>query len=170
MTLMVTWGMLIAACGSSGHPATSTGKTSSGKTYSSALDFAKCMRSHGVPKFPDPRSGGRGFQFDTSAINPQSPAFQSAQQACRHLLPGGGPGSGRPSAQAHAQLLQISTCMRQHGISAFPDPQSGPPPSNPAGYSAIIGRGGYFLAIPSSIDTNSPAFKHAATACKLGQQ
>lgn len=57
--------------------------------------------------------------------------------------------------------------MRRHGISAFPDPQSGSPPSNASGYSAIIGRGGYYLAVPSSIDINSPAFKRAAAACKF---
>lgn len=129
------------------------------------------MRSHGVSNFPDPPAGGGGIRIQVgpgSGINPQSPAFQSAQASCKHLLPGGGPGSGPPSAQAHAQLLQISECMRQHGISNFPDPQTGSPPSNPAGYSAVIGRGGYFLAIPSSIDMNSPAVKQAATACKFG--
>jgi hypothetical protein len=65
-------------------------------------------------------------------------------------------------------MLQISQCMRRHGISSFPDPQTGSPPSNPVGYSAILGRDGYFLAIPSSIDTRSPAFTQAATACKFG--
>ena len=120
--------------------------------------------------FPDPKVSGHGIQIlgSDSGINPQSPAFQSAQTSCKHLLPGGGPGSRPPSAQAHAQLLQISQCMRRHGISSFPDPQAGSPPSNPVGYSAIIAHGGYFLAIPSSLDTNSPAFKQAATACKFG--
>jgi hypothetical protein len=128
------------------------------------------MRSHGVSNFPDPKISGRSIEIlgSNSGINQQSPAFQSAQTSCTHLLPGGGPGSGPPSAQAHAQLLQVSQCMRQHGISSFPDPQTGSPPSNPAGYSAVLGLGGYFLAIPSSIDTKSPAFRQAATACKFG--
>jgi hypothetical protein len=165
IAIIFSCGLLIAACGSSGKP---TKNAANG--YSQALDFSKCMRSHGVSNFPDPSGGGGGIHIAIggSGIKPQSPAFQSAQTACRHLLPGGGPGSGPPSAQAHAQLLQISECMRRHGISSFPDPQSGSPPSNPAGYSAIMGRGGYFLAIPSSIDTNSPAFKQATTACKFG--
>jgi hypothetical protein len=55
-----------------------------------------------------------------------------------------------------------------HGISGFPDPQTGSPPSNLAGYNAIIGHGGYLLAIPSSINMASPAFKQAATACNFG--
>lgn len=160
----------IAACGSSvsTNSASSAGAGAKRK-YAGALAFAKCMRSHGVSNFPDPKVSGKSIEIlgPGSGINPQSPAFQSAQAACKHLLPGG-PGSGPPSPQAHAQLLQLSECMRQHGISSFPDPQAGSPPSNPADYSAIFGHGGYFLAVPSSIDTKSPAFRQAAAACKFG--
>jgi hypothetical protein len=165
----VSCAVAIAACGSSDPTNSSSGPTATSKK-AGALEFAKCMRSHGVPNFPDPIVSGQGIQLlgPNSGINMQSPAFQSAQTSCTHLLPGGGPGSGPRSAQAHAQLLQISECMRRHGISSFPDPQTGSPPSNPAGYSAILGHGGYFLAIPSSIDTKSPAFREAATACNFG--
>jgi hypothetical protein len=165
----VTCAVAIAACGASGSANTSGAPTANSKK-AGALAFAKCMRSHGVPNFPDPKVTGQGIQIlgSNSGINVQSPAFQSAQASCQHLLPGGGPGSGPPSAQAHARLLQISECMRRHGISSFPDPQTGSPPSNPAGYSAILGSGGYFLAVPSSIDTRSPAFRQAATACNFG--
>jgi hypothetical protein len=64
-------------------------------------------------------------------------------------------------------MLKISECMRTHGISGFPDPSTSPP-SNPAGNSAIVGNGGYYLAIPKSIDTHSPAFKQAAATCSFG--
>ena len=160
----VSCAVAIAACGSSGPTHGSTGATAQIKN-GGVLDFAKCMRSHGVPNFPDPKVSGPGIQLldSSSGINPQSPAFQSAQTSCQHLA-GGGPGSGPPSAQARAQLLQISECMRRHGISSFPDPQAGSPPSSLAGYNAIIGHGG----IPASIDMASPAFKHAATACNFG--
>jgi hypothetical protein len=63
-------------------------------------------------------------------------------------------------------MLEVSACMRKHGISGFPDPTTSPP-SNPAGYSGIIGNGGYYLAIPKSIDTNTPAFEQASAACNL---
>jgi hypothetical protein len=42
------------------------------------------------------------------------------------------------------------------------------PPSNPTANSGVIGSGGYYLAIPKSIDTNSPAFHQAAAACNFG--
>jgi len=159
----------ISACGSS-EATNSRSDPGANSKFAGALTFAKCMRSHGVPNFPDPKVSGNSIEIlgPSSGINVQSPAFQSAQMSCKHLLPGGGPGSGPPSAHAHAQLLQISDCMRRHGVSSFPDPHTGSPPSNPVGYSAIIANGGYFLAIPSSIDTKSPAFKQAATACQFG--
>jgi hypothetical protein len=159
----------IAACGSSGPTSNCSGPTAQSKK-AGALDFAKCMRAHGVPNFPDPIVSGHSVQLlgSGSAINPRSPAFQSAQTSCQHLLPGGGPGAGPPSARAHAQLLQISEYMRRHGISSFPDPQRGSPPSKLAGYSAILGHGGYLLTIPSSIDMSSPAFKQAAATCNFG--
>ena len=148
--------IVLGACGSSGD--TGTGSQSSG--VSAGVKFANCMRAHGVPNFPDP-----GPSREIPIM--RSPAFQSAQQSCQHLL-GGGLGSGAPSAQARAQLLEISQCMRGHGVSEFPDPRAAPPPSTLTGYSLILGMGGYILAIPSSIDPSSPGFKRAATACHFG--
>lgn len=158
-----------AACGSARATDNSTGTAAQSKK-SGALEFATCMRAHGVPNFPDPKVSGGGIQLlgSGSGVNPQSPAFQSAQTSCQRLLPGGGPAAGPPSAQAHAQLLQISACMRRHGISGFPDPQRGGPPSGLGGYRAIIGHGGYLLAIPSSVDMSSPAFTRAAKTCHFG--
>jgi hypothetical protein len=163
IAIIFSCGLLIAACGSSGKPAASKDTADS-----QGITFSKCMRSHGVSNFPDPGSGG-GIQITSSSgFNPASPAFQSAQNACAKLLPGGGPGSGPPNPQAKARMLKISECMRAHGISGFPDPQNGSPPSNPAGYSGIMATNGYYLAIPSSINTRSPAFEQAAAACNFG--
>jgi hypothetical protein len=58
------------------------------------LTFAKCMRSHGVPDFPDPNKNG-GFS-GTSSVNPSSPTFQNAQSVCQKLS-GLGSGSGASS-------------------------------------------------------------------------
>jgi hypothetical protein len=47
------------------------------------LAFARCMRAHGVPNFPDPSSSSNGQVGPTAAgIDPQSPAFQSAVRVC----------------------------------------------------------------------------------------
>lgn len=57
-----------------------------------ALRFVACMRSHGVPDMPDPvvNSGGAGFRIP-HGLNPHSPVFGDAQQACRKLMPGNPP-------------------------------------------------------------------------------
>jgi hypothetical protein len=132
------------------------------------------MRSHGVPNFPDPQagSGGHGFRISitpASGIQPFSPSFKAAQATCSKLLPGGGPGGrGSASPEARRQMLAISTCMRAHGITDFPDPTTTPPSPGTSGYGAVLGHDGVFLAVPSSINTNSPAFKQAAAACHFG--
>ena len=47
------------------------------------LAFARCMRAHGVPNFPDPSSSSSGAQAGPPAgIDPQSPAFRSAARVC----------------------------------------------------------------------------------------
>lgn len=155
----------LAACGSSGQ--SSTGSASAGGGASAGIKFADCMRSHGVPNFPDPGSGG-GIQISSSSgINPASPAFQSAQNACGKLLPGGGPGGAQASKSQKLAMLKMSECMRAHGLSTFPDPTStAPTPGGPAGIALAFGRPGAFIAIPQSI-VSSPAFTQAAAACGL---
>ncbi len=49
------------------------------------LKFARCMRSHGVPNFPDPKvfsSHGGNQQVYLPGVNAQSPAFQAGAKAC----------------------------------------------------------------------------------------
>jgi hypothetical protein len=43
------------------------------------VQYAKCMRAHGVPNFPDPSADG---SFDVGGINPNSPQVQKADKAC----------------------------------------------------------------------------------------
>lgn len=89
------------------------------KLDSQALEYAACMRSHGVPDFPDPIIHGDsiGFRVSAQAVGapaPQSspgtasssggsgpksssggnpglpPQMQAANRACQHLMPGSG--------------------------------------------------------------------------------
>ena len=161
-------GVLVAGCGGSSPSPTGGASTSApaASAVESGLAFTKCIRSHGVPNFPDPKVSGQTVRMGSRSTI-QSPAFQSAAHSCQRLLPKGSPSSGPPSSQAQARMLEVSACMRKHGISGFPDPSTSPPSSS-AGNSGIIGNGGYFLAIPNSIDTDSPAFKQAAAACNFG--
>jgi hypothetical protein len=149
-----------AACGSSGH------KPSASSSTHSFLAFSECMRSHGVPNFPDPGPEG-GLNIGGTGINPFSPSFKAAQATCNKLLPGGGPGSQQASEQQKEQLVAISECMRSHGVPGFPDPTT-KPPTSPQGYSIMEGvASNLFLLVPNTINPNSPAFEQAAKACNF---
>jgi hypothetical protein len=168
IAVAVVSGVLVSAgCESSSNPS-SAGRSAS-NLAAAGIRFASCMRSNGVPKFPDPTTSGGSVHISiksNSGINPASPSFQAAQTTCGKLVPGGGPGSEKPSAATEAQMLAISECMRAHRVNRFPDPTT-TPPSSPAGYSGVMTRNGVSFAIPTTIDIQSPAVKQAATACHL---
>lgn len=153
--------LAVAACGGSSKP----------KAQAHAnvfIAFSKCMRAHGVTNFPDPN--GHGINIAGTGIDPRSPAFQAAHKVCFKLLPGGGPNSQKASAQQIRQAERTAQCMREHGVSGFPDPIiSNRPPSslNPANYSSVEAGNGMIIAIPKSIDEQSPAFQRAARACRF---
>lgn len=160
--------VLAAGCGGS-----SPRRTTGSNTAAQQVAFSRCMRTHGVPDFPDPgpSSGAEnsigGIGIPTT-INMQSPAFKGAEANCLKLLPSGQPAGGQQLARIEKQLLQTAQCMRAHGVTGFPDPTNRPVPSGSAGNS--IGMGGHVvsLVLPSTIDVNSPAFKQAAATCHLG--
>jgi hypothetical protein len=131
--LAVTAGIvLLAAAACAGHPSTGTGGTSS--AGGSAIQIvrlavAQCMRSHGVPAFPDPSASGSVFSHShTSAgiagsLGVSNTVYQAALDACRHLVPNSYASSGT-SQQVLSQVLTFAKCMRSHGVPNFPDPDS----------------------------------------------
>lgn len=58
---------------------------SSGQDQEQELKFADCMRTHGVPDFPDADRDG-AFTLP-STMNQQSPQFERATKACAHAEP-----------------------------------------------------------------------------------
>jgi hypothetical protein len=125
------------------------------KGGANSAQFSSCMRSHGVPNFPDPNAQGVIAIGSSSGIDPSSKQFQSAQQACAKYLPNGGqPPSPAEQAKMQQQALKFSACMRAHGVPNFPDPD--------------FGKGTVRISIgPSSgIDPQSPQFQAARKACQ----
>ena len=54
------------------------------------LKAAACIRSHGIPSFPDPTFSGGGVHLPhVAGINPHSPRVRAAEEACQSLIPGG---------------------------------------------------------------------------------
>jgi hypothetical protein len=112
------------------------------------------MRAHGVANFPEPNAQG---VMQGSGIDPGSATFQAADKDCRHLLPSGGQPSAAQQAKAMAQALKFSQCMRSHGASGFPDPQS-----QPGGGIRISIRSGQ----GSDLSPQNPQFQAAQKACQ----
>jgi hypothetical protein len=176
--------LLVAGCGGSSsspgvaHLGSSTssadpgsGGSSSPENESSAsaqqkmVAFSQCMRTHGVPEFPEPSEGhllirSSDHNGHVTGVNPQSAQFQAATKACAKLAPKGGkPPSPAEQAKLQEKALQFAQCMRTHGVPSFPDPEF----SRGGGDGIHIGgkKNG-----PSRIDPSSPQFQAAQKACQ----
>jgi hypothetical protein len=66
----------------------STGKPLSPAQQQQWLDWAKCVRAHGVPDFADPTFSGD--EVHTNAGEGSSPQLQSAVDACKSQMPSAG--------------------------------------------------------------------------------
>jgi hypothetical protein len=166
--------VLVAACGSNATPgATSTGGPShavSAESHASGLSYARCMRSHGITRFPDPRADG-SIDLRASGLNLSAPAVRAAEAACQRLLPTKRPPDQQPTAKAYAQLLRWAKCMRRHGIAGLPDPKPDPVPApgsaSATRFGTVMGNGGYWVGIPYDDDAHSPAFMRLSTSCGI---
>jgi hypothetical protein len=162
-------GVLAAACagGPSGQPVASLGTTttttpasiakagSPGGPPSSALAFVNCMRTHGEPNMPEPVAEGRSVRIVvTPGLDPSSPRFTTANNACKHFLPGNGvPKENTISPADQADYLKAAACMRSHGVPNFPDP--------------TFENGSVTLTSPTPpIDTSSSQYKSALATCQ----
>ena len=154
---LIAVGLLAAASGGPAGPGVANaGPTSSaspsGSGHGGALAYSRCMRAHGITKFPDPDiHGNLGLNAGPgTGIDPNSPQYKAADQACKHLMPAPNPSQ---AAQDRPALLRYARCMRAHGVTNFPDPNPG------GGIQASASPG-------SDLDPNNPIYKAANNACK----
>jgi hypothetical protein len=146
--------LVAAACSSPASPGTGAGPAG-GSARHSELAYSRCMRAHGIKDFPDPSAQG-GIDLNGgpgSDLNPSSPQFKAANNACKSLLPPQHALSPAQQAKVRAQALRYSRCMRAHGISDFPDPDS-------QGQLQIKAQPG------GDLDPNNPLYKAADKACR----
>jgi hypothetical protein len=127
--------LLAAACSSPSSTAAG-GSPSAGDSSSSpsAVSYSNCMRSHGVPNYPDP-SGGQLPKGGAQAFGVSTNVFTAAQSACHSLLPNAGSfqeqasqcslaGDCPPAVVAQMMAIdrKFAQCMRTHGVPNWPDP------------------------------------------------
>jgi hypothetical protein len=144
--------LVLAGCG--GASPRSPDKLSADHFKQDFVDYASCMRAHGLQSYPDPRFGsdGDGVKVTISPgdVDPNTPAFKSADTACHDLLPESGvAGGGRSiTATERANGLRFAQCVRDHGVPQFPDPD----------------HDGAF-DLPTTVDPQAPALTNAMRAC-----
>jgi hypothetical protein len=147
------------ACGGTAPSTTGT------PTDVQVLALVRCMRSHGVPNFPDPDSSG-GYSLTANgslqgaggaSVDVNSSQAQAAYGDCRHVLPGGPSISQLEQEEQEEQqqqakilpaMLKFVQCMRSHGVPNFPAP----------------GQSKSGAGAPPNV--NSPQYLSAAGACQ----
>jgi hypothetical protein len=162
--------VLLAGCGGSKQPAvasittasipattTSPAGSSVPKGRSSAV-LAACLSAHGlsavVGSAPNAQEKAVALAgVVVTGVDPSSPRFQSALQACRKDMPGGGPPAMSPAQKARwvTAMTAFAGCMRTNGVPSFPDPTGGG--TFPAGFF-------------DSLDPSSPQFQSALKTCE----
>ena len=163
-------GVLVAACGggsrgraspvsamtrtTTGSSATQSGSAASRESI--ALAYINCMRTHGEPNMPDPNSTGSSVHISItpgSGVDPNSPQFTRATNACKHLLPDNNVLRGDSITPAdQADYLKAVACMRTRGVPDFPDPD--------------FQNNSVTFSIRRPLDPNSPQYKRALARCQ----
>jgi hypothetical protein len=86
------------------------------------LKHAKCMREHGMTWFPDPPPPGEAQALEIPA-GVDHEDLDAAMKACEQYL-GNTVDKGGPSAEDIERLRDFAKCMRENGVTDFPDPKS----------------------------------------------
>ncbi len=154
-----TLALLASACGGSpasgvarlGSTTTSTTTAAAPTQGSGAVAFSGCMRSHGVPAYPDPGSNGLLPKETPQQLGVSSSALTAAQRACVHLVPNGGRPTPAQVQQYKSVMLRYARCIRAHGVPKMPDPDS---------------RGHLDIGPGTDVNISSPQFQAAFQACK----
>jgi hypothetical protein len=129
----------LVACGGGGS---SSGGGASQEE--AGLEFAECVRAHGV-EIEDPKPG------QSIALPNDDPRTKVAATACNGKLGGGQELSSGEDEELKEGALAFAQCMRGEGIDMGDPTFPGP---------------GKFLLDIKGLDTESPAFKAAQTACE----
>jgi hypothetical protein len=115
------------------------------------LKYAQCMRDHGIP-MDDPNIEGNGISM-TIPEGTDKTKVDAAHAECKQYMPNGGqPQKLDPAEQE--KLRKFAECMREHGITNFPDPTD---------------EGMMIDGDKLAVDPQSQQFKDAEKACEQFQ-
>jgi hypothetical protein len=150
--------LVLTACGGNSDPKSAAERESEARE--AALNYAQCMREHGID-MPDPTfEGGGSLQ---TGLDPEDPddfkreKFREAERACRKYMEDIEPPdvSEEEQQEFREAALANARCMREHGIENFPDPTFGE-----------NGEARIRLDRGEGLNPEDPDFKEAQEACK----
>ena len=105
---------LLAGCGGSGGGASSSSSAQAASLYH---QLGQCIRSHGLPNFPDPvqdqQTGTWGFPAGTA--NPPQNVLDNCKTVTNQISALGTQNSQIPAGELQA-YQRWAQCMRQNGI------------------------------------------------------
>jgi hypothetical protein len=156
-TALTAGSLALVACGGEPEASGSGAKNDREEARDAALDYAKCMREHGVD-MPDPQFQGGGIMQRGPDEKTPRATVEKAQEACKEIqerMEPSEPPSEAEQKEMKDAALAHARCMRDHGIKNFPDPTF----SADGGMTVRIGKG-------SGIDPNDEDFKEAQEACQ----
>lgn len=102
---------------------TSGQTTTTADAHARAVKFAECMRTNGYADFPDPDASG---EFEGFGISVTPEVWVAALEACKDLQPPGS-FSADLSPEELSAARRFAQCIRDNGVTDFPDPVSGEP-------------------------------------------
>jgi hypothetical protein len=156
VAVIVAAGALLAACGDSRSPSNAATKeqASEQKAETKFVDFARCLREHGVNAEAISHPGG-GHGIKMSPGNGSLAAAEAAEKLCARYRPP--PQNVNVSPQQKVEQEEVARkfvkCMRSHGMPNFPEPK------------VITIPGGGQKAYIAEVNMQSPAFQAAAKVC-----
>jgi hypothetical protein len=131
-----------------GGQSSSAAKAAGAGGQDQLIKYTQCMRDHGVdmPDVAPDSDGGVRMELPDGA----DPAkVEAANKECKQYMPGGGePQKADP--QMVEQLRNFAKCMRDNGVTDFPDPGA---------------NGDTELKAGPGLDPQSPKFKAAEQTC-----
>jgi hypothetical protein len=143
-------GAAASGCGGGGNADAS----SAADRQQAGLDFARCMRAHGV-NVPDPKPvAGGGMRLSIGVRAGNESKLKKAQAACDHFLRAGKDAPSKADQQKMLEAaLKWSSCMRHNGVDV-PDPKP-------------VGSGGPIKVGPGQkVNPKDPAFMRADAKCR----
>ena len=125
----------LAACTAAGRTTTATSSTlTEAQVLAVGKELAQCMRENGFPNLADPVMVDGRPEIPEPDTPPSEAVQEQARAACQPIADrleaavggsGAGGGQGPPlSPDDAAKARGYATCMREHGLAGFPDPDS----------------------------------------------